>query len=138
MSVTEKVQEMYQVRIMKTNKREPSFKCRKNCRRYQNWGCFVAPGRVWGEPVYCPYGTRHRDGVSIIQAFMWNCGNLSQQKDRERHKQQPCEADNIELLHRGGQIRSSVEGAIMAVEQRDLVVQSAEIDQLLSRRSQWK
>lgn len=33
---------------------------------------------------------------------------------RERHKQQSCEAESIEALHRGGQARSSDEAAVMA------------------------
>lgn len=40
---------------------------------------------------------------------------------RERHKQQPCEAYNIDALHRDGQTRSSDEAAVMAVERRGLV-----------------
>ncbi len=54
---------------------------------------------------------------------------------RERHKQGNCEADSIEALHRGGQVRSSVEAAVMAAEQRDLVIQLPTIDQLFDRRS---
>ena len=39
---------------------------------------------------------------------------------RERHKQQGCEADSIEALHRGGQARSSEEAAVMAVGAKGL------------------
>ncbi|MCK4791107.1 MAG: hypothetical protein KAV87_45660, partial [Desulfobacteraceae bacterium] len=46
---------------------------------------------------------------------------------RERHKQGNCEADSINALHRDGQVRSSVEAAVMAAEQRDLVIQLADI-----------
>jgi hypothetical protein len=46
-----------------------------------------------------------------------------------------CKADSIEALHRGGQVRSSVEAAVMAVEQRDLVIQLPTIGQLVDRRS---
>jgi hypothetical protein len=42
---------------------------------------------------------------------------------REKHKQRPCEAHSIEALHRDGQVCSSVETAVMAVERRDLVIQ---------------
>jgi len=56
---------------------------------------------------------------------------------RERHKQKTCKADSIEALHRGGQTRSSVEAAVMAVERRGLVIQLQTIDQLHSRRSPW-
>ncbi len=49
---------------------------------------------------------------------------------RERHKQRNCEADSIEALHRDGQVRSSVEAAVMVAEQRDLVIQLPTSDQL--------
>jgi len=54
---------------------------------------------------------------------------------REKHKQKPCEADSIDALHRGGQVRSSVEAAVMAVERRGLVILLQTFGQLLSRRS---
>jgi hypothetical protein len=57
---------------------------------------------------------------------------------RERHKQGNCEAESIEALHRGGQVRSSVDAAVTAVERRDLVIQLPTIDQLFDRRSHWK
>ena len=40
---------------------------------------------------------------------------------RERHKQDDCEADIIDTSHRGGQVRSSDDVAVMAMERRDLV-----------------
>lgn len=39
---------------------------------------------------------------------------------RERHKCESHEADSIDVLCRGGQVRSSVEVAVMAMERRDL------------------
>jgi hypothetical protein len=54
---------------------------------------------------------------------------------RERHKQGNCEADSIEALRRDGQVSSSVEAAVMAAEQRDLVIQLPTINQLFDRRS---
>jgi hypothetical protein len=53
----------------------------------------------------------------------------------EKHKQRNCEADSIKALHRGGQVRSSVEAAVMAAERRGLVIQLPTIDQLFYRRS---
>jgi len=46
---------------------------------------------------------------------------------REMHKQRSCKADSIDALHRGGQIRSSEEAAVMAVERRNLVIQLSDI-----------
>jgi hypothetical protein len=126
---------MYQVWIKKTNTSEPPLKCRKHIRRRQNRGGDVAPGGVWRKPAYWPDGARHTGGVSLIQALMSNCGNLSQRCLRERHKQRPCEADSIDALHRGGQARSSDEVAVMAVERRGLATRRGFIRQLSSRRS---
>jgi hypothetical protein len=42
--------------------------------RRQNWGPFKLPGQVQGEPVYCLGGVRHKGGVNLIQAFVWNVG----------------------------------------------------------------
>jgi len=40
---------------------------------------------------------------------------------RERHKQENCEADSIDTSHRGGQVRSSEEVAVIAMKRRDLI-----------------
>jgi len=68
---------MYQIRIQKTNTREPSLTCRKSSKMVSKSGSFVTPRSAYRLPVYWIGGTRHRDGVSWIQAFMRNCRNLS-------------------------------------------------------------
>jgi len=128
---------MYQVWSKKTNTSEPPFKCRNYFKRYQNRRVYVAPGVVGRKPVYRPDGIRHRGGVSLFRAFMLNSGNLLWQCLRERHKQLPCEADSIEVPYRGGQVRSSVEAAVMAVERRDLATQFKNNGQLYIRRNHW-
>lgn len=77
MSVMEKVQLMCQIRAQKTNTREPSLTCRKFAKSVSKSGSFVALRQAYRLPVYWIGGTRHRDGVSWVQAFMWNCRNLS-------------------------------------------------------------
>ncbi len=37
-------------------------------------GSFVTPGAVWEEPRYCPRGVRHRSGVIVLWASVWNVG----------------------------------------------------------------
>ena len=54
---------------------------------------------------------------------------------REMHKRRPRKADSIDASHRGGQVRSSVEVAVMAMERRGLVVRIMFIDQLIIRRN---
>jgi len=39
---------------------------------------------------------------------------------REKHKQKTCEADNIDVLNRGGQVCSSDEVTVIVMERRDL------------------
>lgn len=74
-SIIEKVQIMYQVWIRKTNTSESSLTCRKY-RTESKLGSFVAPRQVCRQPVYWVGSSRHRDGVNLILAFMWNSGNL--------------------------------------------------------------
>jgi len=76
-SVMEKVQIMCQISIQKTNTREPSLTCRKSSKMVSKSGSFVTPRSAYRLPVYWIGGTRHRDGVSWIQAFMRNCRNQS-------------------------------------------------------------
>ena len=35
------------------------------------------PGLVQGKPVYCLSGVRHKDGVTLIQALVWNVGTFA-------------------------------------------------------------
>jgi hypothetical protein len=37
-------------------------------------GRVVSPGRVHEKPVACVGGTRHRGGVTLDQALVWNVG----------------------------------------------------------------
>ena len=51
---------------------EPLMRCRKiSC--CQNWD-FPSQDKFGGRPVYCPSGVRHKGGVNMIQAFVWNVG----------------------------------------------------------------
>ena len=43
----------------------------------QNWSTWRTQGLAQREPVYCLGGVRHRDGMTLIQAFVRNRGNLS-------------------------------------------------------------
>lgn len=70
-----------------------------------------------GNLFYWSDGTRHRGGVSLIRAFMRNCGNLC---SNVKGKVQAAEIARLktEVLHRGGLTCSSDEAAVMAVERR--------------------
>lgn len=111
---------MYQVRIKKTNTSEPLLICRKvkddiKTRKTSSPRISVAETCLLAKR--CP-------------AWRWrqlNSGSQAELREpavamlRERRKQKTCKADNIDVLHRGGQTRSSEETAVMAVERRGLV-----------------
>ena len=113
---------MYQVWIKKTNTSESSFKCRKeqngiktgrssNPRTSLGETCLLTrryPAQRWRELDHGSHAEL-REPVVVMK--------------REMHKQRSCKADSIEALHRGGQIRSSEEAVVIAVERRDLVIQ---------------
>jgi len=37
-------------------------------------GANTTPGKVQEKPVYCMGGVRHKDGVNLSQALVWNAG----------------------------------------------------------------
>ena len=55
----------WQVRCKETSASEPLMTCRNMHRRYQNQGGPGILGQVWQEPVYGPYGIRHKGGVTL-------------------------------------------------------------------------
>jgi len=58
-----------------TNENKPLKRCRKNpYRRRQNLGSNPTLGKAQGIPVYCLSGVRHKGGVTLDQALMWNVG----------------------------------------------------------------
>ena len=58
-----------------TNENKPLKRCRKNpYRRRQNLGSNPILGKAQGIPVYCLSGVRHKGGVTLDQALMWNVG----------------------------------------------------------------
>ncbi len=42
--------------------------------RRQNWRCTLLQDKSRGEPVYCLDGVRHKGGVNLNQAPVWNVG----------------------------------------------------------------
>ena len=57
------------------------------------------------------------------QASMWNAGTCRPDAKGEIQAGGPCEDESTDAGHRGGATRNSVEGAVMALEQRGCVVQ---------------
>ena len=77
-------------------------------RRDQNRGVVVNSGIVWREPIYWPSGLRHKGGMNVIQALVWNVGTCALMS-RERSKWKPREELSTKAEYRGGLIRSSDE-----------------------------
>ena len=59
---------------METNANEPLMKCRKRKVDVKTEGESLSRDKFGGRPVYCPSGIRHREGVNLTQAFVWNMG----------------------------------------------------------------
>jgi hypothetical protein len=47
------------------------------------------PGSTQGIPVYCLSGVRHKDGVTLIQAFVWNVGTCRSDVKGETQVEEP-------------------------------------------------
>ena len=97
-------------------------------------GMDFASGSVRTVPVDGSHGVRHRGSVILFLALLWNCGNLRWQcqgKDASvKH-----EADSTDEPSRGGAVRSSVEGAVMAVERRGGIVQPKLLVNCVNRKN---
>lgn len=95
----------------------------------------VAPGSVRTEPADGLHGVRHRGSVILFLALSWNCGNLRWQCQGKGASLQG-EADSTDVPSRDGAARSSVEGAVMTVEQRGGVIQPSVLANCVSRMTQ--
>jgi hypothetical protein len=47
------------------------------------------PGLVQGKPAYCLSGVRHKDGVTLIQALVWNVGTCRSDDKGETQVEDP-------------------------------------------------
>lgn len=50
------------------------MKCRKRIDDVKTEGVSLTRDKFGGRPVYCPSGIRHKEGVNLTQAFVWNVG----------------------------------------------------------------
>ena len=47
------------------------------------------PGSVQGKPAYCLNGVRHKDGVTLTQALVWNVGTCRSDGKGETRVEEP-------------------------------------------------
>jgi len=93
-------------------RRRTTVNCRSSVETAQMMskpGVDVGPGSAWRVPVYWPRGVRHRGSAILVQALVWNCGNL-RLRCEGKGTSSKSEADNTNAQPRGGATRSSGEG----------------------------
>ena len=90
--------------------------------RRQNWGLSVPQDKLVGEPADCPSGIRHRSGVTLIQALMWNVGTCRPDAKGEAQMRGPHKGESTDAGHRGGPTRISVEVSVMEMERRGWII----------------
>jgi hypothetical protein len=73
-SVSEKAGCTRQVSAGKMNASEPSLMCRKRRDVVETGLQLLARDKARRMPVDCPSGDRHQDGMSPVQALVWNVG----------------------------------------------------------------
>jgi hypothetical protein len=70
------------VSIKETNASEPLMKCRNSIGEIKTEGIRYF-GINPGQPAYCPDGLRHKGGVNLIEALVWNlrtCSMMEREK----------------------------------------------------------
>jgi len=60
--------------------------------RRQNWSRTLLQDKSRGEPVYCLGGVRHKGGVNLIQALVWNVGTCRPDAKGETQSGRPTRA----------------------------------------------
>jgi hypothetical protein len=124
LSVAEKAGEVTrQVWPDKASESKPLMTCRKWYTDVETGKMVYSRDEVGGRSDCWPTGIRHGGGARSRQAQAWNVRTLAAMR-REKLKQAvPARARVPIRRSRGGAIRSSEEGAVMALERRDCVVQ---------------
>ena len=111
------------MRFRETSASEPLMKCRKVQDDVETRGNSLTWDESGGWPDFCPGGIRHKGGVTLNQASLWNAGTCRPDVKGETQIGGPYEGEITDAGHRGGATRSSVEGPVMGLERRGCVVQ---------------
>ncbi len=85
-------------------------------------GVVVARDKVVGIPDYCPTGVRHKGGVNLVQALVRNIGTCRLDVKGEAQVNSLHKSQSTDAGHRGGGARSRVEGLVMGLDRRGVVV----------------
>jgi len=112
-----------QVGPEETNASEPLMTCRNVFNRRRNRDLDFYPAtKVGGIPAYCPTGFRHEGGVILIQALVRNVGTCRPDAKGEAQADSLRKGESTDAGHRGGGVRSRVEGSVMELDRRSAVV----------------
>lgn len=122
-SVAEKADFSPSGEFRETSASEPLMKCRKVQDDVETRGNSLTWDEPGGWPDFCPGGIRHKGGVTLNQASLWNAGTCRPDVKGESQIGGPYEGEITDAGHRGGAARSSVEGPVMGLERRGCVVQ---------------
>jgi len=98
---------------METNVSEPLRKCRKRMDGVKTRDWSLTWDKFGGKPAYCPDGVRHKGGVNMVLALVWNVGTYPLML-REKHKWVDPTSVRVPMQGcRGGPARISDEVSVM-------------------------
>lgn len=75
-----------------------------------------------GMPADCSTGARHEGGVTLYQASVRNVRTCRPDVKGEVQVESFCENESTDAGHRDGDVRSRVEGSVMELDRRGVVV----------------
>jgi hypothetical protein len=98
--------------------------CRNVFNRRRNRGPDFCPAsKGWAIPADGPTGVRHEGGVTSGQASVRNTGTCRPDAKGETQAVSRREGLSTDAGHRGGDVRSRVEGPAMGSDRRGVVIQ---------------
>ena len=109
-----------QVGPEETNASEPLMTCRNVFNRDLD---FCPASKGWAMPAYGPTGVRHEGGVTSGQASVRNTGTCRPDAKGETQAVSRREGLSTDAGHRGGGACSRVEGSVMELDRRGVVIQ---------------
>lgn len=110
------------MRSGETSESEPLMTCRKRMDDAETGGKSLTRDESGGRPDCCPGGIRHEGGVTLDQALAWNVGTWRLDAKGEVQVGGPHEDESTDAGHRGGAIRSRVEGSVIGLDRRGCVI----------------
>ena len=73
-------------------------------------------------PAYCSIGVRHEGGMTLAQALVRNVGTCRPDIKGEAQADRIRKGESTDAGHRGGGAHNRVEGPVMGLDRRSVVV----------------